>query len=208
MVSGEEPSQSRLDEWFLPGCHQTLRQRYSPPPPSLPLLPRSARRAHKILACRATSALAGCAYSAAGQAASALHSMAVLQVFQAKACLDQLWRAFLNASRRLRSHLKRCDSSSLNAPAPLLLPVTLNLCRLSRQPNQHQPPRSPDPLRVGEIEGAHGQEDATTFRSAKDPGPRSSSSPAYGELLDVMTHATTWLSLDWPPETCSQQSSE
>ncbi len=35
-------------------------------------------------AVRATSALAGRAYSAAGQAASALHSMAVLQVFQAK----------------------------------------------------------------------------------------------------------------------------
>ncbi len=34
--------------------------------------------------CRATSALAGHAYSVAGQAASVLHSMAVLQVFQAK----------------------------------------------------------------------------------------------------------------------------
>ncbi len=26
----EEPSRSRLDEWFLQGCHQTLRQRLSP----------------------------------------------------------------------------------------------------------------------------------------------------------------------------------
>ncbi len=34
--------------------------------------------------CRATSALAGRAYLAAGQAASPLHSMTVLQVFQAK----------------------------------------------------------------------------------------------------------------------------
>ncbi len=34
--------------------------------------------------CRTTSALAGRAYSSARQAASALHSMAVLQVFQAK----------------------------------------------------------------------------------------------------------------------------
>ncbi len=39
---------------------------------------------HPSKPCRATSALAGRAYSAAGKAASALHSMAVLQVFQAK----------------------------------------------------------------------------------------------------------------------------
>ncbi len=26
----EEPSRSRLDEWFLPGCHQALHQRSSP----------------------------------------------------------------------------------------------------------------------------------------------------------------------------------
>ncbi len=43
-----------------------------------------ARVSHPSKPCRTTSALAGCAYSAAGQAASVLHSMAVLQVFQAK----------------------------------------------------------------------------------------------------------------------------
>ncbi len=43
-----------------------------------------ARASHPSKPCRATSALAGSAYSAAGQAASTLHSMAVLQVFQAK----------------------------------------------------------------------------------------------------------------------------
>ncbi len=69
--------------------------------------------------------------------------------------LDQLWRALLDTSQRLISRLKRCDTFSLNAPALLLLPVAPNLCRLSRQPNQRQPPRSPDLLRVGEIEGAH-----------------------------------------------------
>ncbi len=42
------------------------------------------RASHPFKPCRATSALAGRAYSAAGQVASALHSMAVLQVFQAK----------------------------------------------------------------------------------------------------------------------------
>ncbi len=42
------------------------------------------RASHPSKPCRATSALAACTYSAAGQAASALHSRAVLQVFQAK----------------------------------------------------------------------------------------------------------------------------
>ncbi len=43
-----------------------------------------ARASHPSKPCRATSALAGHAYSVAGQVALALHSMAVLQVFQAK----------------------------------------------------------------------------------------------------------------------------
>ncbi len=294
----EEPSRSRLDECFLPGRHQALRQRSSPFFPEvhdeltklrcapyssrirpsalvaltsvdraeekgyehLPPLNESmaahlyhssataigwkARASHPSKPCRATSALAGHFYSAAGQAASALHTMAVLQVFQAKmlanevAGLDsaslkdlrsmtdlalratkvtaqairhsmsslivlerhiwltmtemeeadkvpfldapvssgslfELWRALLNASRRLRSRLRRCDTSSLNAPALPLLPVAPDLRRLSRQLNQHQPPRSPDLLRVGEIEGAHARHDATPSRSAKDPGPKS-----------------------------------
>ncbi len=62
--------------------------------------------------------------------------------------MDQLWRAFLNASRRLRSRLKRCDTSSLSAPALLLLPVAPGLRRLSRQLNQCQQPLSPDLLRA------------------------------------------------------------
>ncbi len=41
-----------------------------------------AKAAHPSKPCRTTSALAGRAYSSAGQAASAFHSMAVLQVFQ------------------------------------------------------------------------------------------------------------------------------
>ncbi len=43
-----------------------------------------ARASHLSKLCRATSAIAGRAYSAAGQAASALHTMTVHQVFQAK----------------------------------------------------------------------------------------------------------------------------
>ncbi len=43
-----------------------------------------ARASYRSKPCRATSALAGRAFSAAGRAASALHSMAVLQVFQSK----------------------------------------------------------------------------------------------------------------------------
>ncbi len=66
-----------------------------------------------------------------------------------------------------------CDTSSLSAPALPLLPVTPDLCRLSRQLNQRQPPWSPDLLRIGEIEVAHARHDATPSQSAKDPGPRS-----------------------------------
>ncbi len=89
------------------------------------------------------------------------------------ACLDQLWRALQNASRRLRSRLKRCDTSSRNAPALLLLPVAPDLCRLSRQPNQCRPPLSLKLKKVDRIEGAHGQHNATPSRSTKDHGPRS-----------------------------------
>ncbi len=90
--------------------------------------------------------------------------------------MNQLWRASLNVSRRLRSRLKRCDTSSPNTPALLLLPVTPNLRRLSKQPNQRQPPRSPDLRRRGEIEGnAYAWQDAflQCLRSFPDqPGRR------------------------------------
>ncbi len=43
-----------------------------------------AKASHPSTPCRTTSALAGRSYASAGQAASALHSMAVLQVYQAK----------------------------------------------------------------------------------------------------------------------------
>ncbi len=55
-----------------------------------------ARSSHPSKLCRATSALAGHAYSVAGQAASALHSMAVLQVFQVKMLASE--EAGLNAA--------------------------------------------------------------------------------------------------------------
>ncbi len=62
------------------------------------------------------------------------------------ACLDQLWRALLNTSRRLRSRLWRFNTSSLSAPALLLHPVAPDLRRLSRAAKptptapKHQPP--------------------------------------------------------------------
>ncbi|ROL42307.1 hypothetical protein DPX16_8186 [Anabarilius grahami] len=132
----EEPSRSRLDEWFLPGRRQAPRQRSAPFFPEvheelakswrapysarlhtshrsaltsvdgseekgyehLPpldeavaahLCPPAAvgwktKRSLPSKPCRTTSALAGRAYASAGQAASALHSMAIFQVFQAK----------------------------------------------------------------------------------------------------------------------------
>ncbi len=132
----EEPSHSRLDEWFLPGRRQAPQQRPSPFFPEvhdeltrswrspysarlrtsassalttvdgaeekgyerMPQLDESvaahlcpptaigwkAKASHPSKPCRTTSALAGRSYASAGQAASALHSMAVLQVYQAK----------------------------------------------------------------------------------------------------------------------------
>ncbi len=251
--SPEKPSRSRLDECFLPGRHQALRQML------VPLLPWSTRWAHEIVTCpllvRATEPHhravqshitdSGCAYSAAGQAVSALHSMAVLQVFQAKmlayeeAGLDSASLRDLRSATDLAllatkatsqaigrslsslivlerhlwltmTEMKEADkvpfldvpvsSGSLFGPAVEgfaeyfteaqkssqtmqhflpkrtalpLLPVAPDLRRLSRQLNQGQPPRSPDLLRVGEIEGAHARHDATPSRSTKDPGPRS-----------------------------------
>ncbi len=132
----EEPSRSRLDEWFLPGRRQAPQQRPSSFFPEvhdeltrswrspysarlrtsassalttvdgaeekgyerMPHLDESvaahlcpptaigwkAKASHPSKPCRTTSALAGRSYASAGQAASALHSMAVLQVYQAK----------------------------------------------------------------------------------------------------------------------------
>ncbi len=75
--------------------------------------------------------------------------------------------ALLNASRRLRSRLRRCDTSSLSTPAPPLLPVASDLRRLSRQKKKRQPPRSPEPLTVCDIEGSPDRHDTTPSRSAK-----------------------------------------
>ncbi len=132
----EEPSRSRLDEWFLSGRRQASQQRPSPFFPEvhdeltrswrspysarlrtsassaltiidgaeekryerMPQLDESvaahlcpptaigwkAKASHLSKSCRTTSALAGRSYASAGQAASALHTMAVLQVYQAK----------------------------------------------------------------------------------------------------------------------------
>ncbi len=84
----------------LPPLDESLTAHLCPPT----TIGWKARASHPSKPCRATSTLAGCAYLATGQAASALHSMAVLQVFQAKmlaneeagldsACLRDMRRA-------------------------------------------------------------------------------------------------------------------
>ncbi|KAA0721247.1 hypothetical protein E1301_Tti018144 [Triplophysa tibetana] len=130
--SPEEPTRSRLDEWFLPGRRLAPRQRTSPFFPNSPghsahpirpclrpssystltsvdgaeekgceklpplyesvaahLCPPSAigwkaKASHPSKSCKTTLALAGRAFSSARKAASALHSMAELQLYQAK----------------------------------------------------------------------------------------------------------------------------
>ena len=154
--SPDEPTRSRLDEWFLQGRRQAPQQRPAPffpevhdeltkswkAPHSAHLKPSfsstlstvggaveksqtaippleeavaahlcpptasgwKAKASHPSKRCRATSALAGCAYAAAGQAASELHTIAVLQAFRAKLLrsLDEAGPE-LEAFRDLRS---------------------------------------------------------------------------------------------------------
>ncbi len=64
----------------LPPLDESVAAHLCPPTAS----GRKAKAAHPSKLCRMTSALAGRAYSSAGQAASALHSKVVLQVLQAK----------------------------------------------------------------------------------------------------------------------------
>ncbi len=86
------PEPSRLDDWFLgtgrgsqprpapvpffPEVHEELTSSWMAPWRNRPRLPSKA--------CKLTAALAAKAYSAAGQAASALHAMAILQFHQVK----------------------------------------------------------------------------------------------------------------------------
>ncbi len=73
-------SHTRTGYEHLPPLDESMAAHLCPPT----AIGLKARASHPSKPCRATSALAGRAYSAAGQAASALHSMAVLQVFHAK----------------------------------------------------------------------------------------------------------------------------
>ncbi len=68
------------EKWYehLPPLDESVAAYLCPPT----AIGWKARASHPSKLCRATSALAGCAHSAAGQVASALHSMSVLQVFR------------------------------------------------------------------------------------------------------------------------------
>ncbi len=99
------------------------------------------------------SALAGCAYSAAGQAASALHCMAVLQVYQAK---------------MLTSEEDGLDAASLRD-----LRSTTDLALRSTKATTQAIGQSMSRLVVLEcLEGVPSRQDATPFRSDKDPRPK------------------------------------
>ncbi len=83
-----------------------------------------------------------------------LHSMAVLQVFQAKMLANE--EAGLD-SASLRD-LRSVTDLALRATKATAQAIGLSISSL---------------LRVGEIEGTHARHDTTPSRSAKDPGPRS-----------------------------------
>ncbi len=81
------------------------------------------RVSHPSKPFRATSALAGRAYLAAGQAASALHSMAVLQVFQAKMLANEeagLDSAYLRDLRRVKDLALRTTKATAQAIGHLM----------------------------------------------------------------------------------------
>ncbi len=181
----EGPSRSRLDEWFLPGRHQALRQRSSPFFPEvhdeftkswrapyssrirastsaaltsvdgaeekgyehLPPLDESvaahlcpptairgkARATHPSKPCRATSALVRHAYSEAGLAASVLHSMAVLQVFQANmlanedAGLDSASLRDLRSATDLALHATKATAKAIGCSMSSLIVLERHL---------------------------------------------------------------------------------
>ncbi len=163
----KEPSRSRLDEWFLPGRHQALRQRSSP---FLPKVHESSQNRGAPPTHLASVLLLPLLS----------HRLMALKRKDTRTCL--LWMSLwphisahpqLSDGRRGRAIRPSCAEPHLHSlDAPTRLPVAQGLRRLSRQLSQCQPPLTPDLLRVGEIEGAHARHNATPSRSAKDPGPR------------------------------------
>ncbi len=136
MVSAEEPSRSRLDECFLKGRYKAPRQRSSPFFPKV----HTSLRYCGTPPIHPSASVAFTSVDGAeekgyehlppldGSVRQTKFPSSTLR-FREAACLDQLWRALLNASQRLWSCLKRCDTSSLSAPAFLLLPVAPGLRR-------------------------------------------------------------------------------
>ncbi|KAL0185468.1 hypothetical protein M9458_021165, partial [Cirrhinus mrigala] len=122
---------SRLDDWFLgsrsdvpprstpvpffPEVHEELTKMWRAPSPWMAVRPGGTVRLRNrprlpSKACKLSSALAAKAYSAAGQAASALHAMAILQVHQAKA-LKQLHQG--GSDPRLMQELRTATDFAL-----------------------------------------------------------------------------------------------
>ncbi len=100
-----------------------------------------AKASHPSKSCRATSTLAGCAYSAAGQAASVLHSGAVLQFFQAKmlaneeAGLDSASLRDLRSATDLALRERGRSRSAMTLPLPKV-PRTPAQDRLGSGPSE------------------------------------------------------------------------
>ncbi|CAM4549737.1 unnamed protein product [Leuciscus chuanchicus] len=132
------------------------------------------RAVHPSKPCRNTSALAGCAYSASDQSASALHTMEVLQVFQAKllqamdeSCQDPESFKDLHSARNLALCATKSIAQAIARAQPR---AALRECRLLAR-SQHLGFLSPG-LRLTPIT-AHGQLSAIRTRSVlpQSPGP-------------------------------------
>ncbi len=122
-----------------------------------PLLPWSTRQAHEIV----------------------VRPLLILHPSFCFRCSHIRWRHWRKRIRAPASSGWVCGRTSLLAIHPSLVEPHLHsldapdLRRLSRQLNKHQPPQSPNLLKVGEIEGTNARRNATLSRSTKDPGPRS-----------------------------------
>lgn len=102
-----------ISRYLSPGSAKSLKK------PTLPMKP-----------CRVTSALVGKAYQAAGKAGTALHTMAVLQAYQADLLKDL--SAAETIDKGTFDELRRATDLSLRPPSKRLVPSAVQ-CLLYRE---------------------------------------------------------------------------
>ncbi len=172
----EEPSRSRLDEWFLPGRRQAPQQRPSPFFPEVhDELTRSWRSPYSArLRTSASSALT----TIDGAEEKGYERMPQLdESVAAHLCPPTAigWKAKSNHPSkpcRTTSALAGRSYASAGQAASVLHSMAPELRRLSSPRNLHLPFPPLSLLGLSSREGVHAQPDATPLRSARAPDPR------------------------------------